>query len=188
MDVHKLLDTLHLVEALKDTTRHCYTSKGRHESVAEHSWRLVIMAYFLKDEFPEADMNKVMLMCAIHDLGEVFTGDIPTFLKTEEHEEKERELLNNWVLSLPKPYCDELASLYKEMDEQQTLEAKIYKTVDGLEAVIQHNESDLSTWEDHEYDLQRYYAYDRVEFSPYMQELRDAIREETEKKIEEGNK
>ena len=54
MDVHKLLDTLHLVEALKNTTRHCYTSKGRHESVAEHSWRLVIMAYFLKDEFPEA--------------------------------------------------------------------------------------------------------------------------------------
>ena len=41
------------------------------------------MAYFLRDEFPEADMGKVMLMCILHDLGESFTGDIPTFDKTQ---------------------------------------------------------------------------------------------------------
>ncbi|MBR2824651.1 MAG: HD domain-containing protein [Solobacterium sp.] len=188
MDVHLFLDTIHLAEGLKDTLRHCYTSKGRRESVAEHSWRLVLMAYFLKDEFPEADINKVMLMCTIHDLGELFIGDIPSFNKTEEDEKREEELLNDWVLSLPQPYCDELSSLYQEMKERNTLEAKIYKALDGLEAVIQHNESSLSTWEDHEYELNRNYAYNRVQFSSYMQELRDAIREETEKKIEEGNK
>lgn len=40
-----LLDMLHTAEKLKDTTRHCYTSGGRHESVAEHSWRLALMAF-----------------------------------------------------------------------------------------------------------------------------------------------
>ena len=37
MEVRELLNALAVAERLKDTTRHCYTSKGRHESVAEHS-------------------------------------------------------------------------------------------------------------------------------------------------------
>ena len=83
MDINKFLDILHTAERLKDTTRHCTTSGGRLESVAEHSWRITLMAFFLRDEFPEADMDKVIRMCLIHDLGECFTGDIPTFLKMQ---------------------------------------------------------------------------------------------------------
>ena len=45
MDARKLMSALHIAEKLKDTTRHCYTSGGRHESVAEHSWRISLMAY-----------------------------------------------------------------------------------------------------------------------------------------------
>lgn len=82
MEARKLLEALHVAERLKDVTRHCYTSGGRHESVAEHCWRMALMAYFVSDEFPELDMNKVIKMCLIHDLGEAFTGDIPSFLKT----------------------------------------------------------------------------------------------------------
>ena len=44
MDVTSLLSVLRTAEKLKDTTRHCYTSGGRHESVAEHSWRLALVA------------------------------------------------------------------------------------------------------------------------------------------------
>ena len=40
------------------------------------------MAMLITPEFPEADMDKVIRMCLIHDLGEAFTGDIPTFDKT----------------------------------------------------------------------------------------------------------
>lgn len=101
MEAGKLLEVLHLTERLKDTTRHCYTSGGRHESVAEHSWRICLMAYFVKDEFPEADMDKVIRMCLIHDLGEVFTGDIPAFQKTDGDSEREEELLSAWVSELP---------------------------------------------------------------------------------------
>ena len=88
--------------------------------------------------------------------------------------------------SLPEPYCTELRALYDEMAERKTLEAKIYKAMDSLEAVIQHNESDIKTWEDHEYDLNRSYAWDKVEFSPYLTALRQAIREDTDAKIEEA--
>ncbi len=186
MEPRALLDALHIAERLKDTPRHCYTSGGRRESVAEHSWRITLMAYLVKDEFPEADMDKVIRMCIIHDLGECFTGDIPTFRKTQADEDTEERLLYQWVDSLPEPYCTELRALYDEMAARETLEAKIYKAMDSLEAVIQHNESDIKTWEDHEYDLNRSYAWDKVEFSPYLTALRQAIREDTDAKIEEA--
>lgn len=83
MEVKELLNALIIAEKLKDTTRHCYTSKGRHESVAEHSWMMTVMAFFMKNEFPNADMNKVIQMCIIHDLGECFTGDIPAFTENK---------------------------------------------------------------------------------------------------------
>ena len=183
MRPEELLNAMHVAERLKDTPRHCYTSGGRRESVAEHSWRMTLMAYFVSDEFPEADMEKIYKMCLIHDLGECFTGDIPVFMKRAEDEAREEDLLFQWVAALPEPFCSEMRALYEEMAARQTLEAKIYKAMDSLEAVIQHNESDIATWEPHEYELNRTYAYDRVAFSEYMQALRAAIRRDTEAKI-----
>ena len=178
-----LLNILHLTEKLKDTPRHCYTSGGRRESVAEHTFRTALAAYFLKDEFPEADIDKVILMCLIHDLGEAFTGDIPVFDKTPSDEETEKRLLTEWVATLPHPYDAEMTALYREMEERKTLEARLYKALDGLEAVVQHNESALSTWAPNEYDLNLTYAEERCAFSPYLRELRAAIKEETREKI-----
>ena len=94
MTPKEYLEILHTAEKLKDTTRHCTTSGRRTESVAEHSWRLALMAILLRGEFPEADINKLTAMCIIHDLGECFTGDIPTFSKTDKDRETEDRLLN----------------------------------------------------------------------------------------------
>lgn len=184
METNKLLAALHVAERLKDTTRHCYTEGGRHESVAEHSWRVTLMAYWIKDEFPEVDMDKVLHMCLIHDLGECFTGDIPSFLKTEKDERKEEALLYEWVDTLPPPYREEMRSLYEEMAALETVEARIYKALDKMEAVIQHNESDLSTWEQQEYELNMTYGTENVLFSKYLTALRQAIRLETLEKID----
>lgn len=184
-----LIQNLAVAERLKDTTRHCYTSCGRHESVAEHSWRMTLMAYWVSDEFPDADLEKLFKMCLIHDLGEAFTGDIPSFEKTQENEEREAALLYKWVRSLPEPFASEMASLYHEMEERQTLEARIYKALDNLEALISHNESDIGTWIPLEYDLQMTYGNDKVAFSEYLTRLRDLVREDSKKKMaEEGMK
>lgn len=182
----ELLNILHTAEKLKDTTRHCDTSGGRRESVAEHSWRLALMAFLLRDEFPALDMDKVLRMCLIHDLGECFTGDIPSFLKTDADTEKEDALLARWVSSLPAPYCAEMAALYAEMDALETEEAKLYKALDKLEAVIQHNEAPLTTWLPRERALNLTYADENVAFSPYLTALRKAIRAETEEKLAGG--
>ncbi len=143
------------------------------------------MAFFMKDEFPEVDMDKVIKMCIIHDLGEAFTGDIPTFDKTAANGQREEELLYSWVNTLPKNYATEMMALYEEMAKRETIEAKIYKAIDGLEAVIQHNISDLSTWIPKEYELNKTYADDKVAFSEYLKGLREEIRKDTLKKLGE---
>ena len=184
MTPREYLEILHVAERLKDTTRHCTTSGRRVESVAEHSWRVALMAYLLRGEFPEADMDKVVKMCLIHDLGECFTGDIPTFVKTDGDRAVEETLLGRWVASLPPEVSTEMAALYREMDRQETLEARIYKSLDKLEALIQHNESPLDTWSDNEYDLNKVYAFDTVAFSAWLTELRKEILIDTLTKIE----
>ena len=183
MEAKELLRVLHTAERLKDETRHCYTSGGRHESVAEHSWRLALTALFLRDEFPALDMDRVIRMCLIHDLGECFTGDIPSFLKSGGDEERERSALETWVASLPAPYSVELKTLYAEMDALETDEARLYKALDKLEAVIQHNESDIATWLPREYELNLTYADENVAFSDYLKRLREQVRRETRNKI-----
>lgn len=186
MNVRDYLDILHVAERLKDTPRHCTTTKRRTESVAEHSWRISLMAFLLRNEFPEVDIDRVIRMCLIHDLGECFTGDIPTFMKTDNDRDVEDSLLNQWIKNLPEEISTEMESLYAEMDAQETVEAKIYKSLDKLEALIQHNESPLDTWSENEYELNKTYAYDTVAFSSWLTELRNAVLEDTLEKINKG--
>lgn len=188
MTPKELLSALSVAERLKCNTRHCYTSSGRHESVAEHSWRIALMAMLLTPEFPELDMDKVIRMCLIHDLGEAFTGDIPTFDKTDADTEKEDQLFDEWVATLPEENKAEFQALLAEMAVLQTPEAKLYKALDKMEAVIQHNESDLSTWLPLEYELQLTYGAENVQFSPYMTELKAEIDQWTRRKIQDGKK
>ena len=184
MHPQKLIEALHTAEKLKDTTRHCYTTGGRHESVAEHSWRISLMALWLRDEFPNVDMDKVTRMCLIHDLGECFTGDIPTFHKTNADEKTEERLLYAWVDTLPEPTRSEMRALYDEMAALQTPEAKIYKALDKMEAVLAHNESDITSWAPNEYSLNLTYGQEQAAWNPYLAKLREAMRQETLQKIE----
>jgi len=142
------------------------------------------MAYFVKDEFPDADINKVILMCIVHDLGEAITGDIPAFKKTADDEIIENIQVNQLLDSLPEPYRKELSMLFIEMNEQKNIESKIFKALDRIEALIQHNEADISTWLPLEYDLNLTYGEKEAEFSEYMKELRKAVNEDTVNKIQ----
>lgn len=185
MKAREYLDILHVAERLKDTPRHCTTTNRRTESVAEHSWRISLMAFLLRHEFPDLDIDKVVDMCLIHDLGECFTGDIPTFVKTDNDRDIEDNLLNQWVQSLPIEVSKDFAALYEEMEAQETKEAKLYKALDKLEALIQHNESPIDTWSENEYELNKTYAFDTVAFSDWLTELRKAILDDTLSKINE---
>ena len=142
------------------------------------------MAMLLEDEFPDTDINKVIKMCLIHDLGEAFTGDIATFDKTEDDSNKEEQLYLEWIDGFPEAQKKQFQNLVTEMSEQRTKEAKLYKALDKLEAVIQHNEADIASWLPLEYDLQLTYGAAEVAFSPYLSGLKKHIDEWTRDKID----
>lgn len=184
MQPKDLIGFLGVVEKLKCNTRHSWTSSGRRESVAEHSWRLSLLAMLCADEYPELDMNKVVRMCIIHDLGEAITGDVPSFEKTETNEMTEKEAWDKLFSMLPEPYASEFAALYEEMEARETPEARLYKALDNMEAVISHNEAPLNTWIPLEYTLNMTYGEENAAWSPYTQALRQELAAQTKIKIQ----
>ena len=186
MEPRKLIEFLNIIEKLKCNTRHSWTSSGRQESVAEHSWRLAVMAMLVVEEFPQINVEKVLKMCLIHDWGEAITGDIPTFLKTSEDEKQEDCAIVDILKLLPNGSSAELGSLFAEMSNLETEEAKLVKALDKLEVLIAHNEASLDTWIPHEYTLNLEYGDEQVAFSDYLVRLREEVRGDTIRKIKDA--
>ncbi|RJP52001.1 MAG: HD domain-containing protein [Anaerolineaceae bacterium] len=179
----KILSFLNAIEPLKCIARHSWCSNGRHESVPEHTWRMALMAILLEDEFPEIDIKKVLAMCIIHDIGEI-NGDIPAFQKDENDDLNEILELKKVIEVLPHEIESKIISLQKEFNSCQTPEAKLANALDKLEAIIQHNEADISTWDDIEYDLNLTYGQAYTDYHPFLKILRGLIKQATINKIQ----
>ena len=188
MNITQYITFLNAIEKLKCNTRHSYTSSGRRESVAEHSWRLSVMAMLCADEYPEIDINKVIKMCLVHDFGEAVTGDIPAFEKTENDEAEEEKAVQSILSMLPDDYKKELSELFSEMNELKTDEAKLFKSLDNLEEVLSHNEADVSTWLPREYEENLTYGTKNCEWSQWTKSLREELKKNSQRKIEEYEK
>ena len=186
MQPRQLIDFLEIIGKLKKNTRHVWNDEGRQESVAEHCWQLSVMALLVADEFPDVDMKKVVKMCLIHDFGEALTGDIPSFYKTKQDEDKEDLAIENMLSYLPENIAGEFSSLFAEMAELKTQEAKLFKALDNLEALVSHNESPLETWLELEYKENLIYGDKNVAYSEYLKELRAELKKDSIKKIEAG--
>ncbi len=188
MKPEKYIKFLNKIEKLKCNTRHSWTSSGRQESVAEHSFRLAVMAMLCTDEFNNLDINRVIKMCLIHDFGEAITGDIPAFLKTEEQEKAENDAVKTLLSDLSNELHAELQTLFDEMSEQKTDEAKLFKSLDKLEGLISHNEADISTWIPLEYKENLVYGQENCEWSEWAKSLRNEVRNESIKKIKQAER
>ena len=130
-------------------------------------------------------MEKVLHMCLVHDFGEAVTGDIPSFLKSGEDEADEENAVYDMLAVLPPEKCDELRALFTEMNALRTPEARLYKALDKMEAVLQHNESPLDTWIPLEYELQLTYGVEEAEAFPYLKSLRAQLQDDTRSKTQE---
>ena len=146
------------------------------------------MAMLCADEYPEIDINKVIKMCLVHDFGEAVTGDIPAFLKTDEDEKKEEKAIESLLRALPEAQKTELSELFSEMSALKTDEAKLFKALDNLEAVLSHNEADISSWIEMEYTENLRYGNETAKFSEYTRKLREILTEDGIEKIKRERK
>ncbi|CAG9623652.1 HD domain-containing protein [Sutcliffiella rhizosphaerae] len=188
-DLQKVLEIIKLGEKLKYELRHSWLSNGRQESVAEHTWRVSLMAMLIEPYLKEkVNSSRMLKMIIIHDLVEADAGDIPAFdtlnnLAIREQKatneiksiEKIRDILGN---DLGKEFYE----LWFEFEEKNTYEAKVANALDKLEAQIQHNEADISTWLDIEYEMS--FLLDKhVEFDTNLQIFKDLIEDTAIKKM-----
>lgn len=184
MNSKQIINFMNKLEKLKCNTRHCWTSSGRQESVAEHSWRLAVFAYLVSFNIPNLNLEKLIVMCLVHDLGEVITGDIPTFRKTEEDRIKEKQAVVKLLKLLGEKERYQLEKIFCELEEVTSKEAKVCRALDKLEGILQHNESDIKTWLPIEYKLQLIYGEEDTKCDDFLWECRKVLKEQTLNKIE----
>lgn len=189
MDIQSVLGVLRLAERLKFELRHSYTSSGRQESVAEHTWRMSLMAILIRPLLKrEVDMEKLLKMIIIHDLVEAEAKDVPVThilrnpsLKLQKIE-NEKRAIENLRLNLRNSNGQEIYDLWHEFEAKETYEAKLANAFDKLEVQLQHNEADIGTWEEIEYEISFMMSH-HTQFDEVVNSFKDKIEEEAEQKM-----
>jgi putative hydrolase of HD superfamily len=188
--ITSILKVLELAERLKFELRHSYTSSGRQESVAEHTWRMSLMAVLIEPLLKEkVDIARLLKMIILHDLVEAEAGDISALdvlrnpeLKVDKVH-KEKQAIENLRLTLTETNGEEIYDLFYEFEEKRTYESQVANALDKLEVQLQHNHAAFSTWEEIEYDM--CYMMDKhVLFDPTLFELKAQIEKSAEEKME----
>ena len=142
VDLPSIVSFLQRAERLKATRRSGWTSTGEPETVAAHTWRLCLMAMVLSDQFPEVNVDRVIRMLVIHDLGEALHGDIPAPQQATagaKAADERRDLLE-LLTPLPAETREMIVHLWDEYEACETLEARLAKGLDKLETIMQHNQ------------------------------------------------
>ncbi|MBL4953125.1 HD domain-containing protein [Neobacillus sp. OS1-32] len=167
------------LERLKNNTRTAWTSTGRHESIAEHSWRLCLFTFVLEDSFPDVDFNKVLRMALIHDLGEAYEGDISAKEtgNTSEKLKREEFALNKMIEPLSPKIQEQFLALWQEYNQAETKEAKLVKALDKIETIIQHNQGKNPKGFDYQFNLE--YGKKYANFDPIIRAIRTVVDQET---------
>jgi len=166
-DLDGVLAFLRAAERLKTVKRSAWTSTGESESVAEHTWRLCLMAMVLYGGSREIDLARLLRMCLIHDLGEAIGGDVPAPLQVSAAPKagQERADLLSLLAPLPDAVQREIVDLWDEYEAASSPEARVAKGLDKLETILQHTQGRNPTDFDYAFNLdygQRYTAADRV--------------------------
>ncbi len=187
--IQSILKVLTLAERLKFELRHSYTSNGRQESVAEHSWRMSLMAVLIEPLLNQkVNTARLLKMIIVHDLVEAEARDISALdvLRNPEIKiqktEKEKQAIENLRAALKETNGQEIYNLFYEFEEKITYEAKVANALDKLEVQLQHNHADFSTWEEIEYEM--CYMMDKhVLFDETLTELKIQIEQAAEEKM-----
>lgn len=178
-ETHGLLAFLRHAERLKTVTRTAWTSEGKRESTAEHTWRLALFAISLRPWFPELDFGRVLAMAVVHDLGEAINGDISAVLQAGAPSKLDQERRDLLQLLTPAPDAtrDAIVALWEEYNAATSPEARFVKAVDKLETVLQHNQGRNPPDFDYAFNLPYGQAY--TAYHPVIAQLRAELDAET---------
>lgn len=132
------------LEKLKATRRNNRTLDAyRFENSAEHSWQGALMALVFREYIPEeVNLEKVMSMLLIHDLGEIYAGDTFIFddVGKSDSYDREFESLKISLDKLPSDQQESFLGLWQEFETGISMEAKYARVLDALVPLLNHLE------------------------------------------------
>ena len=142
-DLSNIVDFIKEIEKLKSVTRFNRTLDGRFENSAEHSWQSAMASIVLQDYYPEKlNMEKVISMLLIHDLGEIYAGDTWIFNDEKKVHSHDRELesIEKTMRILPEEKYLNMKNSWLEFEKGQSAEARYARVIDALVPLINHLE------------------------------------------------
>lgn len=183
-----ILEFLRSAEKLKNVHRSAWTSAGTRESVAEHTWRLCLMAFVLSREFENLDVGRLLKICIVHDLGEAVGGDIPAIHQDPNTPKahSERQDLLTILEPLPATVRNEVVALWDEYEAAASPEAKIAKALDKLETIMQHNQGLNPDEFDYRFNLT--YGSQYTADHPLITRIRAVLDAETEERARRSSR
>jgi putative hydrolase of HD superfamily len=142
----RAIDFLTMARGLKTTKRTGWVMREvpQVESVADHSWRIALMAMVASQiQGEQVDVNKCIQMALVHDLAEAAVGDITPHCGVSDKEKHELEL--NAIMNMTGTLGgvlggEQILKLWKEYEGGVTNEAKLVKDLDKLEMILQAQE------------------------------------------------
>ncbi len=106
----------------------------RKENSAEHSWSLCLMAMLMADfSNEEIDLLKVVKMLIIHDLPEIYAGDLFVYAKNKDSDLNEKMAANKLFSRLPDNVADEFLELWEEFEAGETVDARYANALDRFQ-------------------------------------------------------
>lgn len=182
-NIDKVIRFIKEIENLKSVTRTAWTKTGRRESTAEHSWRLAMLLMVLREDFKDLDIDKAIKMSLVHDLGELYDGDISAKLQNDNDNKSymEEKAMRRMLTILPENLAENIYDLWKEYNECSTKEAKLVKAMDKLETIVQHNQGNNPEDFDYEFNLQ--YGKQYFMDNEILEYMRYIIDEDTKESV-----
>jgi putative hydrolase of HD superfamily len=121
----------------------------RYENSAEHSWQIALLAASLAHYAdPAVDIDRVVIMLLVHDIGEIDTGD--TMFYTEdgwpERKAAEKAAVTRIFGMLPETQCAKFLSLWQEFEDCQTAEARFAHAADRAMPVLLNLANGGQSW------------------------------------------
>jgi putative hydrolases of HD superfamily len=133
--MRNIVNFLFEVGILKKTPRSGYQFLGTGgESVADHSFRVAVIAYLLAKREPEADVQKAVLMSLFHDFPEARTGD-QNYMNKRYVTVNEEKAVNDLAHKISSG--GEITALIHEFNSRQSLEARLVHDADQLDFILE---------------------------------------------------
>lgn len=148
--MQQIVDFILELDKLKGVTRKVRPlGLDRYENSAEHSWQIALLAASLAPfAEPAIDINRVIAMLLVHDIGEIDTGDTLVFAEGgwEERKAAERAAVERIFGVLPEPQGATFLSLWHEFEQAESAEARFAHAADRAMPVLLNLANNGQSW------------------------------------------